>query len=156
MTHVQSTDRPQAGRANTVRKTFSRETSVSIRIRSTPAIVWGLLTGAADFPRWNSTVVSIQGEIREGGKIVIISTLDEKRSFKLKIKEFVPDKRLVWGDGLGSRVFTIDKGSGEGVMFTMTEAIGGPFFPLFAKYIPDFDESFERFASDLKKEAEGR
>jgi hypothetical protein len=38
--------------------------------------------------------------------------------------------------------------------FTMTERIGGPLFPLFAKYIPSFDESFEQFAADLKKESE--
>jgi hypothetical protein len=36
----------------------------------------------------------------------------------------------------------------------MSERIGGPLFPLFASYIPPFDESFERFAADLKKEAE--
>ena len=36
----------------------------------------------------------------------------------------------------------------------MNEIIGGPVFPLFAKMIPPFDESFEQFASDLKSEAE--
>jgi hypothetical protein len=36
----------------------------------------------------------------------------------------------------------------------MTEKIGGPLFPLFAKMIPPFDDSFEKFASDLKQEAE--
>ena len=36
----------------------------------------------------------------------------------------------------------------------MTEKIGGFMFPLYGKYIPPFDESFEQFASDLKREAE--
>jgi hypothetical protein len=36
----------------------------------------------------------------------------------------------------------------------MTEKIGGPLFPLFASSIPSFDASFERFAADLKREAE--
>ena len=36
----------------------------------------------------------------------------------------------------------------------MTEKIGKPLFPLFAKMIPAFDESFEKFDNDLKKEAE--
>jgi hypothetical protein len=36
----------------------------------------------------------------------------------------------------------------------MTEKIGGPLFPLFAGSIPSFDEVFERYAADLKKEAE--
>jgi hypothetical protein len=32
-------------------------------------------------------VVSIKGEIKEGGTIELKSTLDEKRVFKLKVKE---------------------------------------------------------------------
>jgi len=142
------------GKAVTTKKTFSRETSVSVNIGADPSIVWALLTRASDFPRWNSTVVSLQGEIKEGGTIELKSTLDEKRTFKLKVKEFVPEKRLVWGDSQGSRVYTLVKGAGGSVRFTMSEKIGGPIFPLFAKYIPPFDESFERFAADLKKEAE--
>jgi uncharacterized protein YndB with AHSA1/START domain len=142
------------GRAITTKKTFSRETSVSTTIFADPAIVWALLTHASDFPRWNSTVTSIKGEIREGGTIELKSTLDEKRTFKLKVKEFVPEKRLVWGDAMGSRVYTLFKGSGDSTLFTMTEKIGGPLFPLFAGAIPSFDKSFEQFAADLKKEAE--
>jgi len=144
----------QAGKATTTKKTFSRETSVSTTIFADSAIVWALLTHASDFPRWNSTVTSVKGEIREGGTIELKSTLDEKRTFKLRVKEFVPGKRLVWGDSQGSRVYTLRKGDGGSVLFSMTEKIGGPLFPLFAKYIPPFDESFEKFAADLKKEAE--
>ena len=142
------------GKATTVRKTFSRETSVSLTIQADPPIVWALLTRASDFPRWNSTVTFLKGEIKEGGTIELKSTLDEKRTFKLKVKEFVTEKRLVWGDSQGSRVYTIEKGTKGGSFFSMSEKIGGPIFPLFAKYIPPFDESFERFAADLKKEAE--
>jgi uncharacterized protein YndB with AHSA1/START domain len=142
------------GKAKTTKTTFSRETSVSTTIEADPAIVWALLTHASDFPRWNSTVTSIKGDIREGETIELKSTLDEKRTFKLKIREFVPDKRLVWGDSQGSRAYTIDPANGGGVLFRMSEKIGGPLFPLFAGYIPPFDESFERFAADLKKEAE--
>ena len=150
----QTNPKTREGKATTTRKTFSRETSVSTTIDADPAIVWALLTHASDFPRWNSTVTSMKGEIREGETIELKSILDEKRTFKLKIKEFVPEKRLVWGDNQGNRVYTIDKGAGGGIFFTMSEKIGGPLFPLFAKYIPSFDESFERFVADLKKEAE--
>ena len=142
------------GKARTTKKTFSRETSVSTTIFADPAIVWALLTHASDFPRWNSTITSLKGEIREGGSIELKSTLDEKRTFKLKIKEFVPENRLVWGDAMGSRVYTVDKGDGNMTRFSMSEKIGGPLFPLFAGAIPSFDASFERFAADLKKEAE--
>lgn len=141
------------GKATTSKTTFSRETSVSVNIEADAAILWALLTNAADFPRWNSTVISISGKIQNGETIELKSTLDEKRTFKLKIKEFVPNQRLVWGDPMGSRVYSLEK-AGKGTQFTMSEKIGGPLFPLFANMIPSFDESFEKFAADLKKEAE--
>jgi uncharacterized protein YndB with AHSA1/START domain len=144
----------QEGKAKTTKKTFSRETSVSITIYADPAIVWALLTHASDYPRWNSTITSMNGEIREGGTVELKSTLDEKRTFKLTIKEFLPEKRLCWGDALGSRVYTLEQESAGNTIFSMTEKTGGPLFPLFANSIPSFDESFERFAADLKKEAE--
>ena len=144
----------QNGKAKTEKKSFSRETSVTINIQADPAIVWKLLTNAADFPRWNSTVTSIEGKIAPGEKIRLKSTLDPKRTFKLKIKEMDAEKRLVWGDGQGNRIYIIS-GDGKGLTtFTMDEKIGGFMFPLYAKHIPPFDKSFEQFAADLKKEAE--
>ena len=144
----------QDGKARTVKKTFNRETSVSIKIDSDAAIVWTLLTNAADFPRWNSTVTYLEGDIQEGEKIRLKSYLDDKRIFKIKVREVEPEKRMVWGDGKGKRVFTLTKNNEGTITFGMTEKIGGLMFPLYAKHIPDFNESFEQFATDLKKEAE--
>jgi len=144
----------QDGKASTIKKTFSRQTKVSIAIDADAAIVWALLTNAGDFPRWNSTITSLEGKIQLGEKIRLKSTLDDKRTFKIKVKEFVPEKRMVWGDGKGKRIFTLSP-EGEGKLrFSMDEKMGGLMFPLYAKYIPPFDEAFEQFASDLKKEAE--
>jgi hypothetical protein len=36
----------------------------------------------------------------------------------------------------------------------ITERIGGPFFPFFARMIPPLDENVEQFTADLKKAAE--
>jgi len=144
----------QNGKAITVKKTFNRVTSVKITIEADAAIVWQLLTNASDFAKWNSTVISLEGEVKEGEKIKLRSTLDEKRTFKLKVKEFEPEKRMVWGDGKGNRIYTIAKSGNSGVTFSMTEKIGGLMFPMYAKYIPPFDETFEKFAADLKKQAE--
>ena len=144
----------QLEKASTEKTVFHRTTTVSIEIKADSSIVWVLLTKASDYPRWNSTVTSIEGNIALGQTIKLKSTLDAKRTFKLKIKEFVPDRKLVWGDGQGNRVYTITP-NGNGILtFTMTEKIGGVMFPMYAKMIPSFDQSFEQFASDLKKEAE--
>ena len=147
-------DPTQNGKAITVKTTFSRETSISINIKSEPAIIWTLLTNAADYPRWNPTVISIEGSILAGEKIKLKSTLDPKRTFKLRVKEFEPEKKLVWGDGQGNRIYTLTSGERGVVTFAMTERIGGLMFPLYARYIPPFDKSFEQFATGLKGEAE--
>jgi len=143
-----------SGKAATIKKTFSRETAVSINIQADPKTIWSLLTKAENYPKWNSTIISIDGKIALGEKIKLKSYLDPKRVFKLSVKEVEPERRLVWGDAMGKREYKLTPGSNGYTNFAMTEKIGGPLFPLFAKMIPPFDESFETFAHDLKKEAE--
>lgn len=141
-------------KAQTIRTTFSRETSVSIEINADASIIWALLTNVADYPRWNTTVTSIEGNIALGETIQLKSILDAKRTFKLKVKEFEVNQRLAWGDGQGTRVYTLSKNASGQTLFTMNEKIGGFMFPLYAKFIPPFDASFDQFANDLKNEAE--
>jgi hypothetical protein len=61
---------------------------------------------------------------------------------------------LVWGDGQGTRTYSLTPNADGTTNFAMNEKIGGFMFPLYAKHIPPFDKSFEQFAADLKKEAE--
>ncbi len=142
------------GVAQTTKKTFSRETGVSIDINADASILWALLTNASDYPRWNSTVISIEGEIKKDEKIKLMSVLDPKRVFKLSVKVYEPEKKLVWGDAMGQREYLITTIENGMTNFSMTEKIGGPLFPLFAKMIPPFNASFEQIAKDLKTEAE--
>lgn len=142
------------GKAVTKKETFSRETTVAIDIDAEPAVVWKLLTNAADMPRWNSTIVSLDGQIKKGETVKLKSTLDENRVFNLQIKEFEPNKRLVWGDRQGNREYLLTPGPDGKTHFSMREKIGGFLFPLFSRFIPDFDDSFEQFARDLKNAAE--
>jgi uncharacterized protein YndB with AHSA1/START domain len=145
------------GKSVTVKKIFSRETSVWVDIAAAPVVVWALLVDAASYSLWNSAVLSIEGMIAKGEQIKLRSTFDPKRSFYLKVKELEPEKRLAWGDNNGTWVFTLTpRGDGGATTFTMSEKIGGLMFPLFARFLPSFDEAFERFAADLKREAEAR
>ena len=143
----------QNGVANTTKKTFSRTTTISAKINAHPSIVWTLLSNADDYSRWNSTIISIEGQIEQGEKIQLKSTLAPNRTFKLKIQEMKPHELLIWGDAMGKRTFRLTEEQ-EGTRFTMTERIGSVMFPLFAGKIPSFDEAFEQFTADLKKEAE--
>lgn len=142
------------GKALTTKKTFSRETAVCIDIKADKSIIWALLTHADDFPRWNTTIISIEGTIAPGETIKLKARLDPKREFKLRIREYHPDNRLEWGDAMGKRTFLLEEMGMNLTRFSMAEKIGGPLFPLFARMIPPFDEAFERFAADLKAEAE--
>ncbi|MDI2035747.1 SRPBCC domain-containing protein [Paenarthrobacter nitroguajacolicus] len=142
------------GTATTTSKTFSRETRVANTIDAPPATVWGLLTDAKSYPVWNSTIVSLEGEIAPGSKIKLVSTLDPSRTFNLKVKEFQAPTKLAWGDAMGTRIYTITETNDGRSRFEMYEKIGGPIFPLFANKIPSFDDSFTQFAADLKTAAE--
>jgi len=142
-------------KAVTVKKVFSRETTVSIQIDAQPEVVWGILTNAQKHPEWNTTIVSLKGEIKPGSKIELVSKLAPTRAFKLSIMDFNPSRLLSWGDAMGKRNFVL-AGEGDKTIFTMTEKMGGPLFPLFAGMIPSFDESFETFAHDLKTVAESQ
>jgi hypothetical protein len=55
---------------------------------------------------------------------------------------------------MGKRVYTLINNQNGSITFSMNEKISGLLFPLFAKMIPSFDNSFNQFAADLKKEAE--
>ena len=143
----------QTGTASTEKTTFSRTTTVSIEIQAPAATIWQILTTARDYPDWNSTIVSLDGEINTGEKIKLVSTLDPSRTFKLKVKEMHEPGKLVWGDAMGQRTYLLSESDGT-TTFTITEKIGGLMFPLFASKIPSFDQSFEQFAADLKKKAE--
>lgn len=140
--------------STTTRRFFSRETEVAIDIRATPAHLWTLLTDGARWPDWTSTVLSVDGSIAPNGKIKLRSSLDPNRVFSLTVREFAPNSRLSWGDAMGKRTYELSPRDKGVVRFRMHERIGGPLFPLFARMIPSFDESFDRFAADLKRRAE--
>lgn len=142
------------GKAKTIKTTFSRETGVSIYINADKSIIWTLLTNASDFPRWNSTIISLEGEIKTGESVKLKSVLDPKRIFKIKVREMITEKKMIWGDGKGTRLFTLEESKDGSIQFTMTEKMSGLMFPVYAKYIPPFDKNFEQFANDLKTQSE--
>ena len=80
-----------------------------------------ILTDASQFPAWNSTVTELKGSIKEGEKIELKSTLDPKRTFKLKVKSITSDQ-MIWGDAMGKRVYSLQEKNGM-TLFTMTEKI---------------------------------
>jgi hypothetical protein len=150
-----------SGKATTSSSTFRMESSVGINVRATPETIWALLTNAADFPRWNSTVKSIDGDIALGSRLALRVTIAPERVFKPKVTELISGKRMVWSDGAapmfkGVRVFTLTPRPDGTTDFAMAETFSGVMLPLIKGSLPDFGPPFEQYAADLKREAERR
>ncbi len=137
-----------------------RSFAASITIRARPETVWALLTDAAGYPQWNSTIEKIDGRIAAGEKVTVHAKAMPGRAFPLKVTEFARPQRMVWTGGMplglftGIRSFTLTPVSEGEVVFAMREAFSGLLAPLIARSIPDLQPAFDTFAADLKRRAE--
>lgn len=139
--------------------TFRMECAVEINVQAPPKKVWALLTNAADFPRWNSTVTSIGGRIALGEKLELRVPIAPDRTFKPKVTGLEPEKKMVWSDGAapmfkGVRTFTLTARDDGSTDFSMVEVFSGLMLPMIKRSLPDFTEPFAQYAQDLKREAE--
>jgi len=80
------------------RGVFSMSCRVALNIRASAARVWSLLTDAKDFPRWNSTVTKVEGQIREGERLRL-HVPGTDRTFAPRVSGVVPDERMTWTGG---------------------------------------------------------
>lgn len=145
-------------RITQTRGAFSMLCRVDINILAAAPIVWRLLTDAEGFPRWNSTVTRIEGQIRDGERLRL-HVPDTDRTFIPMVSGVVPNERMTWTGGFaplfkGVRTFEL-KPRGNGTTdFAMQERFAGLVLPLARRSMPEFGPVFARFANDLKREAE--
>lgn len=140
--------------------TFRLEYRVSAQIDAPAAAVWALLTDAPGFPKWNSTVTSIEGKIAQGEKLAIRVPVAPGRTFSPRVVALEPAAKMVWADGMapmfrGERTFTLEpRAGGRGTQFTMAEVFTGIMLPMIKGSLPDFRPVFDTYAADLKRAAE--
>ncbi len=137
---------------------FSITCTVEVNIHARPETVWRLLTDAKDFSRWSSMVSGIDGEIREGERIVL-HVPGAPRTFSPVVSEVVPNRRMTWTGGSGLmfaevRAFELAKREDGSTDFAMQERFSGLMLPFVRSAMIDFRGAFEHFAHDLKHEAE--
>jgi hypothetical protein len=137
---------------------FTMTCAVKVRIQASAEIVWSLLTNAQGFPRWNSTVTRIEGDIRESERLRL-HVPGTKRTFTPTVSGVVPSRRMIWSDGLeaifkGVRVFTLEPRTDGATDFVMEQHFSGLVFALTKGLMPDFRPIFETYANDLKRESE--
>ena len=99
------------GVAKTVKSFFSRQTSVEIDIDAESAPVWALLADLEGWTRWSNTIIELRGKPALGERIQLRSSLAPERVFNLRVKTLEPGRKLVWGDALGSREYTLTANS---------------------------------------------
>ena len=138
---------------------FRMECAVEIAIGAGAERVWALLTDAARFPSWNSTVTRIEGQIAEGQALKITVPAAPGRVFKPKVSGWKAGESMVWSDGMapmfkGVRTFTLSPGSDGTTRFVMREAFSGIMLPMIKGSLPDFGPIFATYAEDLKRAAE--
>ncbi|MEZ4731385.1 MAG: hypothetical protein R3E79_30065 [Caldilineaceae bacterium] len=95
----------------------------------------------------------------KGETIQLKVPIAPKRTFTLKVNEFIPNQKLAWSDGMapmfkGVRTYTLTPQADGSTNFTMVEVFSGIMLPLIAGSLPDFGPSFEQYAADLKRAAE--
>jgi hypothetical protein len=145
-------------RVTQARNAFAMVCRVEVNIHAGALAIWSLLTDAKGFPRWNSTVAGIEGQIREGERLRI-RVPGTDRAFTPKVSGVVPNQRMTWAGGFapmfkGVRTFELRPRSDGSTDFAMEERFSGLMLPLIKGSLPDFRPIFEHYASDLKREAE--
>lgn len=140
------------------RGVFSMACGVELNIQAPAAAIWSLLTNANDFPRWNSTVTRVDGRIREGEQLRLYVPGTD-RTFTPRVSGVVPNKGMTWTGGFspvfkGVRTFELRPRDDGSTDFAMEERFSGLMLPFVRGSMPDFGPVFERFAGDLKREAE--
>ena len=81
------------------------------------------------------------------------------RVFTPKVSGVVPSERMTWTGGFapifkGVRTFVLRPRNDGSTDFMMEERFSGLILPLVKGSMPDFGPVFERYANDLKREAE--
>jgi hypothetical protein len=131
-----------------------------IPIAAAADTVWSLLTDAAGYPDWNSTVARIEGRIAPGAKLTLHAKASSGRAFPLRVSLFEAPARMVWTGGMplglltGTRTFTLTPTPDGGVLFSMDETFTGLMAWLITRSMGKMLPAFQAFAADLKRAAE--
>ena len=143
--------------AQNPRKMKSIQTEIIIN--ASQKKVWKALTDFENYPNWNTFIISIEGELKEGSRLKNKMILDGKENvFKPKILKIIPNEHLEW---LGKAPLGIFNGQHyfklEAINPTQTKLIHGENFSgwlrgMIMKKIGNATrESFIQMNKNLKK-----
>lgn len=145
--------------ATKTESTFRLSYSVTCSIDAKPEDVFAVLTDAARFTAWNSTLTRLEGKIAVGEKLAIEAKAAPGRTFRPKVAELESPRRMVWSDGAapffkGVRTFSLEAKDGGKTELVMSEEFAGIMLPMIKGSLPDFGPIFDQYVADLKREVE--
>ena len=89
--------------------TGNKSVHSEITINANPEKVWKVLTDIKAYPEWNPTMLLIEGDVKEGGKVTYQFTQDASTISKIgaKVIEIIPNQLLNQKGGIPA-VLTFD------------------------------------------------
>lgn len=143
---------------------MTKEIKTEILIHANPERIWEILTAFEQYPDWNPFIRSIQGEAKEGHRLVVRIKPPEASgmTFKPEVLAFEPHKEFRWIGHLlfpglfdGEHKFElIDHGNGTATLI-QSEKFTGVLVSLFAKQLENNTKrGFMEMNAKLKEIAE--
>lgn len=139
-------------------------TSSTVSIDATPDRVWQLLTDAQWWNDADNGVVSVTGRIETGATVKLVSELQPRRTFALKVSEMRAPRTMTWVGGMplglftGRRTYVIEPAGQDAgqdaCSFTVAEGFTGALSGLIGRSLPDFQPSLDQFTAALKADSE--
>jgi hypothetical protein len=133
---------------------------VNRTIAASPTQVWRVLTDRECLLSGGFGILRLEGDIALGRSIKLWSEVSPNRAFPLKVSTFDAPRCMVWEGGMplglfkGVRRYEITP-EGQGSRFHMREDYSGLLKGLIGRSIPDLNPTFDKFATALKRAAEG-
>jgi hypothetical protein len=126
-----------------------------MRLDATRSEVWNKIAHVDEIRSWDSMIMNIDGDIRDGGEVSLRSAISPDRKFKLKISQVVPKVGMTWQSGFyplfrGVRTYKITEDHHYTIL-KVEEVFEGWLLPLMAKQLPDCEQLFGTYAKDLRK-----
>jgi hypothetical protein len=124
-----------------------------------PHAVWSTLLDVGAWPTWDSGVTKVEGEARDGGKVMVHSEVSPGRAFPVRVAIDGDRRVMTWTGGTplglfkGVRTFRVTT-AGDGCEVEVREQFTGPLVGPMAKRMPDLQPSFDRLADGLKARCE--
>lgn len=132
------------------------ESAALINARS--STVWEVITDADNFTVWESGIIAVDGELRNGGTIRIKTTDPGRRSLRLRVQQ-MPGEVMTWTDALPFglirriRTFTLSPRTGL-THLTVKEEVSGPLVRLLGSARSDTAQTLNDYVNAVRRRAE--